>query len=405
VLFDPARHEPLAAAPWDEARVRAAIAAIVRDTVTARRPGRWWPPHPNDLGPGDDPAQPFTPLYSGAAGVIWALRHLRALGAAPDLALPDFDLEALRAANRDWLLPDDGPEFGSYLMGDLGIELIAWADDPGRARADRLHALIEGLADHPARELMWGAPGGLLAANFLHERTNDPRWAALVGHLAARLQAQLQWSDTFACAYWPQDLYGQRCTYLDAVHGFVATAHGLIRSRHLLAPEAWARWQACIEQTIGRTATVEGGLANWRCELIEPADRPPRRLMQFCHGAPGFVICLRDLPGAELDPLLLAAGEAIWVAGPLAKGANLCHGTAGNGYAFLALHRRSGDARWLERARAFAMHAIGQAEADAARFGQRRHALWTGDPGLAFFLWGCLRADPAFPTLDRFYPV
>ena len=50
----------------------------------------------------------------------------------------------------------------------------------------------------------------------------------------------------------------------------------------------------------------------------------------------------------------------MWEAGPLAKGYGLCHGTAGNGYAFLALHRRTGDARWLERARAFAMHAIGQ---------------------------------------------
>jgi hypothetical protein len=32
-----------------------------------------------------------------------------------------------------------------------------------------------------------------------------------------------------------------------------------------------------------------------------------------------------------------AGGELTWRAGPLAKGANLCHGTAGNGYAFLAL--------------------------------------------------------------------
>jgi hypothetical protein len=405
VLFDPARHEPLDAAPWDEVRVRAAIATIVRDTVAGYRPGRWWPAHPDDIGPGDDPAQPFTPLYFGAAGVIWALRHLRAVGAAPDVALPAFDLEALRDANRTWLLAGDGAEFGSYLMGDLGIELIAWPDDPSPARADRLRALIAGLADHPARELMWGAPGGLLAASFLHEQTGDPRWAGLARHLADRLEAQLQWSDAFGCAYWTQDLYGRHSTYLDAVHGFAATAHGLTRCRHLLEPAAWGRWQARIAQTIERTATVEGGLANWRCELFEPDGRPPRRLMQFCHGAPGFVICLAGFPGPALDSLLLAAGEAVWVAGPLAKGAYLCHGTAGNGYAFLALYRRSGDPRWLQRARAFAMHAIGQANADADRFGRRRHSLWTGDPGLACWLWDCLNAQAGFPTLDRFYPL
>jgi Lanthionine synthetase C-like protein len=49
-----------------------------------------------------------------------------------------------------------------------------------------------------------------------------------------------------------------------------------------------------------------------------------------------------------------------WAAGPLAKGSNICHGTGGNGYAFLNLYRRTQDDMWLERARAFAMTAIGQ---------------------------------------------
>ena len=39
-----------------------------------------------------------------------------------------------------------------------------------------------------------------------------------------------------------------------------------------------------------------------------------------------------------------SSGEA----GPLRKGAGLCHGTAGNGCAFLALHARTGDERWLD---------------------------------------------------------
>lgn len=89
-------------------------------------------------------------------------------------------------------------------------------------------------------------------------------------------------------------------------------------------------------------------------------------------------------------------------AGPLAKGSNLCHGTAVNGYAFLALHRRTGDARWLERARAFAMHAIGQFEAAREHHGMLRASLWTGDPGLAIYLWDCVRGAGAFPTLEVF---
>jgi hypothetical protein len=126
-------------------------------------------------------------------------------------------------------------------------------------------------------------------------------------------------------------------------------------------------------------------------------------LLQFCHGAPGFVICLGGFPGTELDELLVAAGETIWAAGPLRKGSNLCHGTAGNGYAFLKLHARTGNQTWLERARAFAMHAIAQTEAEAAHYDQLRHSLWTGDPGVAIYLWDCLRAKAEFPTLDVFF--
>jgi hypothetical protein len=103
-----------------------------------------------------------------------------------------------------------------------------------------------------------------------------------------------------------------------------------------------------------------------------------------------------------LSDLLRAGGELTWRAGPLRKGANLCHGTAGNGYAFLKLFERSGDELWLERARAFAVHAIEQVEQTTARFGRGRHTLWTGDPGSALYLHRCLTATSAFPTLDHF---
>ena len=66
------------------------------------------------------------------------------------------------------------------------------------------------------------------------------------------------------------------------------------------------------------------------------------------------------------------------------------------------LYRRTGDPRWLERARAFVMHGIGQVERDAARYGRGRYSLWTGDPGFAIYLWDCIRAQAAFPTLDVF---
>jgi len=403
VLFDPTRHEALQPLAWDEGACRAAIQAIVDDTERHFSPERYWPLHPRDIEPGEDLPVPGTSLYYGACGVVWALQYLQSVGAARLSRDPADDLDKLLECSHAWLAAVDSRDFASYLMGDLPILLLAQGRAPSTRRADQLSALIEGNLDHPSRELMWGAPGTMLAASFLHERDADARWADLFRRSAQQLWSQLEWSDRHGCAFWTQDLYGHRSTYLDAVHGFVATASVLIRGRHLLDAAAWAAWEDCIVNTVQRSVTREGALANWRVFLDVPEGAAPRMLMQFCHGAPGFVVCLAGLPGTALDELLIAAGEATWVAGPLAKGSNLCHGTAGNGYAFLKLYRRTGNALWLERARAFAMHALAQSRADAATHGQGRHSLWTGDPGLAIYLWACMQGTADYPTLDVFF--
>jgi hypothetical protein len=83
---------------------------------------------------------------------------------------------------------------------------------------------------------------------------------------------------------------------------------------------------------------------------------------------------------ANLIPLdlALAAGELIWRAGPLRKGPGLCHGTAGNGFAFLKLLNLTGDELWLDRARRFGLRAIAQLVHQRVRFGRGRYTPWTG---------------------------
>jgi hypothetical protein len=51
------------------------------------------------------------------------------------------------------------------------------------------------------------------------------------------------------------------------------------------------------------------------------------------------------------------------------------------------------------------MHAIMQAESNAARYARRRYSLWTGDVGLAIYLLDCIRGRAGFPSLDVFFPV
>jgi hypothetical protein len=417
MLYDPNRHEalhPADADAWDEARARASIAAIVRDTEARFSPQFGWPAHPLDLEPGDDPQVANPSLYFGACGVLWALSYLSSAGAVRLERAWPVDAAELVQRTCNWLKDDAERERASFLMGETPVRLLEHAQSGSAAAADRLAELIEGNLHHPARELMWGSPGTLLAALFMHQRTGQERFAELFRCTAAVLWSQLEWSETYGCRYWTQQLYGQVCAYMDAVHGFAGTALPLIRGRHLLGADDWAQWQECIATTMRRSATVEAaggtdkGHANWMPWLVlDEAQRArwnaqPRWLMQYCHGSPGFVINLAAFPGAELDALMLGAGEATWAAGPLKKGSNLCHGTGGNGYAFLKLFERTSDARWLQRARAFAMHGIQQTEAHATQYGCMRYSLWTGDLGFAIYLWDCIRGAAAFPTLDVF---
>jgi hypothetical protein len=405
MLHEPSRHEALQPIPWDESRVRETIAWIVRETEASFDPERYWPVHPLDAEADESPKKPMLPLYFGSCGVLWALHYLGAVGAATLTRRWEGGLDRLAQETRDWLTENESSDLGSFMMGETPVLMLDYARRADPATTDRLLALLKGVPDSPTRELMWGSPGTLLAASFMHERTDDERWAELFRTTAARLRTQLVWSPEHGVHYWTQDLYGGHYSFIDAVHGYVGTALPLIRGRHLLDPAEWAFWEREIVDLVERTADWDGGRANWRAFLDLPAGRTPKPLMQYCHGAPGFVVNLAGMPGGQLDPLLAAGAEATWEAGPLNKGSNLCHGTGGNGYAFLKLWQRTGDTLWLERARAFAMHGIAQTEAHAKQYGMLRHSLWTGDPGFAIYLWDCINGGGDFPTLDVFFPV
>lgn len=155
------------------------------------------------------------------------------------------------------------------------------------------------------------------------------------------------------------------------------------------------RWRSSSAQRSSRT-----GLQNW-----PPRDRPTlpgpdgQIRVQWCAGAPGIVVGAGDYLDEEL---LLAGAELPWHTGPpgLEKGPSICHGTAGNGYAFLKAFARTGDERWLGRARRFAVHALGQVQRLRAERGRGRYSLWTGDLGAALYAADCLDGRDAYPFFD-----
>lgn len=409
-LFDPERHEPLTATQWDENRAREAIARIAADAYRAFSATGLWPIHPLDVSP-ERPPDCLKMLYNGAAGTIWALHRLDEIGLAR--LAHDFaptvrelarrhrgDLEN-HAGVRDYI----GSERNAYLFGETGLHLLEWKVSPSQEAEDRLHAAIESKIGD-VRGLVWGGAGAMLAALFLSERTGDERWRDLYRRHADALWQNWDYADAFGCHLWTSELYGRVEKRLGALHGFLANAAPLLRGRHLLTSEQQRELPKRIVNALKATAVREGTQRNWpnNAEALD-SDEPVRLFVQHCNGAPGAVNTLSVLgsgDGDDIDAMLLSAGELTWQAGPPAKLPGLCHGAPGNGYAFLKLFARTGDAAWLAQARCFAMHAVTQSDAALARHGQRKFALWTGDLGLAIYLADCIGGTSAFPTLDYF---
>ena len=241
--------------------------------------------------------------------------------------------------------------------------------------------------DNPTDDISWGAPGTLLAALALGEWTGEPRWEEAARESAAALRAR-RGED----GLWRQD---------DDYRG-LTTAHGAAGNTLTLLRFEWddalARETAAV---LARHAVRHGDHANWpgtpRPQLRRPRDG--RIPVQWCTGAPGILAGAWEYLDEEL---VLAGAELIWHAGAHndEKGHGLCHGTAGNGFALLKAFARTGDERWLDRARRFAVHALAQADRLAAGNGRRRYSLFTGDLGTAFFAAACLDVDTRAPIID-----
>ena len=193
----------------------------------------------------------------------------------------------------------------------------------------------------------------MLVAAELHRSTGEARWPELWQESAAWLEDERD----PASGLWTQQIGGKAAQYLGPAHGFAGC---------MLALASFGASADLHERAAAvarRLAVEEDGLANWPPLADIDFQAPDGRIrVQWCHGAPGIVTSLAKLApdDDEHERLLRAGGELTWRAGPLAGKAGLCHGTAGNGYAFLALLERTGDELWLERARAFAMHAAAQ---------------------------------------------
>jgi lanthionine synthetase-like protein len=400
VLFTPERHEPLTDQHFTEADAREAIERIAARAAAELDPadGRW-PLDAEDRESEDEP--PASAVYHGAAGIAWALGELADGGYCEpivDRALVDA-LEAKIAAEPDPV----GYAANGVWFGPAGVLAAAEHRWPDSARRDRLFVLARASLDDPALDIMFGHPGYMALAAQLHVRTGEERWAEVWREGADRLFEEWRQDEALGAWYWLQRFGEREAPYLGAAHGLVGNLNVLLHGEELLSADRRAQVERRAVETLTRLAVVEDGRANWPTGVGKSLVEKGRVRVQWCHGAAGVVATLAKIApeNDEWGELLLAGGRLVWDAGAIRDAAGLCHGTAGNAYALLALWERTRDEEWLERARAFAQHAALQAEDRARRLGRGRHSLFTGDEGVAICLAACLEAVGRFPVAER----
>ena len=171
MLYTPEQHEPLVDDPWDEGRVRDAVAAIAADTLAAQQADGFWPVHPDD----EDDTVVRCGIYLGAAGIVWALHRL-----GHDLTETAERLYERYLAEPDWpgLVP-------GFLIGEAGILLTAYQLSPspgtGGAAGGERCARTPGTRRTSSCS---ASPGTMLAAQAMLGRDRRGRWARRVARKA-----------------------------------------------------------------------------------------------------------------------------------------------------------------------------------------------------------------------------
>ena len=405
-MFVPKRHERFAAKAFDRAALEECIAMICSKALSSRVDEYYW-----QSPEWETSAFPLNKtLYPGAAGTIIALNRLaqrydftlpwdvataievvwQAYLRSPDLAVEDFSETKEGGDQTRTPLP-------SFFMGSVGILLARYQYCP-QSRKESEALLVEkirGNMKNPTLETLWAGSGTITAAVFLWLKTKDPIWQQLIQEHFNFYWSQLVEFESTSIKVWNQQLYGESLHLTGAGHGYAGNIFPFLKAVDALDTKSQSLLLGAGINAFVKMATVEGDFANWQSDLSGNDRGRDPYLVQWCHGAPGIIISLGSLKynvNPALEQILVKAGNLVWQAGPLNKKVSICHGTNGNGFAFLKLFERTGDRIWFDRAESFAMHTISQT--------CEHYAVWSGDLGLALYLDACLTKDSAVPFLD-----
>ncbi|XP_073969401.1 glutathione S-transferase LANCL1-like [Rhodnius prolixus] len=283
----------------------------------------------------------------------------------------------------------------SFLNGDAGplalaIVLYSWKGQEKEADdlIDRLIKLPNIVVDFPD-EILYGRAGYIYALLYVIKHVGRVIPVEEVRkHLEKLLRSGYKRAkkENFICPL-KYEWHGKN--YLGAAHGVAGILYMLLVNKHLLSEY---ELNSLIKPTLDWLVSIRFKSGNFPSSETNDRDR----LVQWCHGAPGFVHLFTLASEVYEDEGYLKVarqcGEIVWNRGILVKGYSICHGVAGNAYTFSHLYKVTKDRKYLYRLACF-LHWCTAYPQNEGMKPDRPNSLFEGMSGLAFFLMDSM--DPA----------
>ena len=295
----------------------------------------------------------------------------------------------------------------SFLCGDPGPLAMGLVVDHLRGRGvDReLHSKLLQICEKAKEgdfpdELLYGRAGLLYSLLFVRRHCHPD---IVIGHEHVRevVQSILRRGEEFSKrvgSELPLMYEWHEKQYIGAAHGVAGILFMLLQAKEFLTEEELNR---LVKPSVDALARWRFPSGNFHSSVGSTSDR----LVQWCHGSPGVVHLF--LKASEVFPkdadkylsVTRSSSEVIWTRGLLRKGYGLCHGAAGNAYAFLALHEITGDDEDLRRGLEFANWCCDYGR-HGASIPDEPYSLLNGLAGTVLFLNDVLRGRNKFPAFE-----
>ncbi|XP_021181235.3 lanC-like protein 2 [Helicoverpa armigera] len=296
-------------------------------------------------------------VYTGSAGL--ALHYFMCSlknDYSSDLlktALEYLDTDNLKGRRISFLCGDAGPlALATVISFKLGSRRHDKTMPDYKLYAQRLMALISLLNESPD-ELLYGKSGYLYALLFVNKYINGKE--IIPGnHIERVINSILKSGKQYAATMKSESplLWNWHDkVYFGAAHGMAGILYMLLQARLFINI---IEIRSFIKPAIDWLLSQRYPSGNFPSSM---GSNSGDKLVQWCHGAPGFVpLCILAAQIFEDDKYLKIAiqcGDVIWQRGLCAKGYSLCHGVSGNAYAFIQLYQATKKPMYLYRASCF----------------------------------------------------